>query len=60
MNELNQQETDKDKWNFATVFLETKGEVKREWRQNSSNFFQLVRSVQKGSEDNIHDVMFNR
>ena len=59
MNELNQQETDKDKWNFATVFLETKGEVKREWRQNS-NFFQLVRSVQKGSEDNIHDVMFNR
>ena len=30
MNELNQQETDKDKWNYATVFVETKGEVKRE------------------------------
>ena len=30
MNELNQQETDKDKWKFATVFVETKGELKND------------------------------
>jgi len=30
VNELNQQEKDKDKWNYAEVFVETKGKVKCE------------------------------
>jgi len=30
VSELNQQEKDKDKWNYAEVFVETKGKVKCE------------------------------
>jgi len=30
VSELNQQEKDKDKWNYAEVFVETKGKLKCE------------------------------
>ena len=42
VSELNQQEKDKNRWNYAEVFVETKGDVECEW-QNSSAFGQLMR-----------------
>ena len=34
VSELNQQEKDKNRWNYAEVFVETKGDIECEW-QNS-------------------------
>ena len=36
VGDLNQQEQDKNKWNYAEVFVETEGEGKCELQDNSS------------------------
>ena len=50
VSELNQQERDKDKWNYAEVYEETKGKAKFTW-QNSSAVVQL-KSHRKACEKN--------
>ena len=57
MNKLNQQETDKDKWKFATVFVETKGELKND-RIVLVLFSSLDQYRKAYKSPNIYDVMF--
>lgn len=57
VNKLNQQETDKDKWKFATVFVETKGELKND-RIVLVLFSSLDQYRKAYKSPNIYDVMF--
>ncbi len=52
VNEFNQQEKDRNNWKFAEVYVETKGEVKRERQQKSVTLANSIPEI-PGKNDKI-------